>query len=157
MLRSLIHNFFSRKSVFITSLFIFVFFSQLCCYYFEELRERRNKAETDLDFVCKNIPIPIDYIAVSSDKSLDIDKAVVTRRFKSKVSCELARNHFFTYFIDMGWNREQMEVEQSRGGMDSLDFIFRNDDYVIWIWCQNDVPDEAQKQIGISCSWGLRK
>jgi hypothetical protein len=157
MLKKWFSIFFVRRSAFLTVMLVCILLSQVSCLSScQELRERRNKAEADLDDICKNIPIPNDFIAVSSDKSLDIEKVAIFRRFKSNASCEVARKHFFTYFIDKGWNREQMKVEQTRGGMESLDFIFRNDDRVVWVACQNDVDDEAEKQIVVSCSWGLR-
>ena len=146
----------NMKCSFFRLVLAFVLLSQVSCSLFQEMRERRDKAEAELEVICKNIPIPNDYKAVSSDKSLDLGKVAIFRRFRSNASCEAARKHFFTYFLDKGWNREQMEVEQTRGGMESLDFIFRNDDRVVWVACQNDVEEEAEKQIVVSCSWGLR-
>ena len=138
-------------------LFVFVLLVQFSCNYLQKMNELRDKAEADLDVICKNIPIPHDFIAAKSDKTLDVGKVVISREFRSNASCEVVKNHFFEHFITLGWNRDRMEVEQSRGGMESLDFIFRDADYLVWVSCQSDVQKEAAKQIGISCSWGLRK
>jgi hypothetical protein len=133
-----------------------IILSQLSCSYFQGLRERRNKAEAELEAICDKIPIPNNFVAVSSDKTLDVGKVAIFRRFSTSASCEAARQGFFTHFLNEGWSPNQMEIEQSRGGMKSLDFIFRNNDYVVWVACQNDVSDESDKQITLSCSWGLR-
>lgn len=133
-----------------------ILLSQISCAYFKELRAHRNKAEADLDAICKNIPIPSDFVEADSEKSLDIEKVAIFKNYRSYSTCDVVGEHFRNYFIEKGWNREQIKVRQSRGGMETLDFDFRDGEYLISVACQNDVKDEARKQIGLSCSWGLR-
>ena len=150
-------NFSVAKFYFLLKIFLLSFVvSQISCSSFQDLSEQRNKAEIALAVICEKLPIPSDFVDIGSDKTLDLGKVVITRRFKSKKSCEFVRENFFSHFIKEGWKRDQMTEEQSRGGMESLDSIFRDNDNVVWVACQNDIDDKNEKQIIVSCSWGLK-
>lgn len=123
----------------------------------QKLDTSKNKTLVELESICENIPIPNNYTFVNSEKSVDIGKVAVFKNFKSNDSCENTKEHFFNYFINSGWDRNRMEVEQTRGGMITLDFTFRTKNYVVNVSCQNDVAENSEKQIGFSCSWGLLK
>lgn len=112
---------------------------------------------TDLESICQNISIPNNYKSISSEKTVDFGKVAIFRRFVSKDSCENTKEYFFNYFINSGWERSLMKVEQNHGGMPTLDFSFRTKEYVIVISCENDITENSEKQIEISCSWGLLK
>jgi hypothetical protein len=133
-----------------------VFFCSTSCSYFRELQLRGNKAEVDLDTICKKMPPPQDFIETDSNKTVDIAKVAFFKHYKSRSACKIIGNHYRDYFLREGWDKDRMKEEQSGGGMRTLDFIFRDGEYVVWVECQNDVNDDAEKQISVSCSWGLR-
>src|SRR5687767_14674553 len=120
------------RFIFLRCLFICIFLSQVSCFSnFQELREQRDKAETDLEAICKNIPIRSDFTEVDSEKTLHIRKVVIFTNYKSDATCKAVGEHFRNYFIGESWDSNRMQVRQSRGGMKTLDFDIRNDEYLI--------------------------
>jgi hypothetical protein len=134
----------------------FILLIQISCAQVKELNEKRVKADADLTVICDNLPIPENFSAGKSEKNRDIKKVVLFRHFKSNESCKSAGEHFRNYFIDQGWNKDLMKVTQMGGGMGVLDYEFRQDEYVVSIECEHPTAsDDANKEIVISCSWGL--
>jgi hypothetical protein len=135
----------------------FILLMQISCARVERLNEKRDQADADLTAICDNLPIPENFSAVGSEKSRDIQKVAIFRKFKSGESCRSAGEHFRRYFISQGWNKDQMRVNQTRGGMTTLDYDFRNGDYVVSVECEHPTArDDANKTFSISCSWGLK-
>jgi hypothetical protein len=134
---------------------LFILLTQISCSYFQELKQKRDQAEADLDVICKNIPIPKTFNEVNSEKTLDIKKVVIFRKYKSNDPCKLSGEYFKNYFIEQGWNRDRMKATQQYGSMKLMDFEFRNADYVVSIECPNEGSDYDEKDILVACSWGL--
>jgi hypothetical protein len=134
----------------------FILSIQISCAQIKELNEKRDKADADLTVICDKLPIPENFSTGKSEKTRDIKKVAIFRRFKSNESCKSAGEHFRNHFIDQGWNKDQMKVTQMWGGMGVLDYEFRKDEYVVSIECEHPTAsDDANKEIVISCSWGL--
>src|SRR5205809_1083882 len=114
----------------------FIVLMQVSCAQIEQLNEKRDKADTDLTAICQNLPIPENFSAGKLEKTRDIKKVVIFRHFNSTEPCNPAGEHFRRYFIDQGWNKEQMKVTQLGGGMGVLDYEFRKDEYVVSIECE---------------------
>ena len=120
----------------------------------EELSENRIRADADLTVICKNLSIPNNFISLDSTKNQGVKSVVIFRRFKSNSTCESAGEHFRRYFINQRWSKDLMEVEQSSGGMGTLDYNFRNGDYLVSVECEHPTAyDNADKKFVISCSW----
>jgi hypothetical protein len=135
----------------------FILLLQISCLQIEERNEQRDKADADLTAICQNLPIPESFAAGKSEKTRDIRKVVIFRRFNSNDSCKSAGELFRNYFMDQGWNKDQMKVTQMRGGMGVLDYEFRKDEYVVSVECEHPTAsDDANKIFVISCSWGLK-
>jgi hypothetical protein len=156
MLKPVFFKVFVGRYASLTGLLIFILLTQISCSYFQELKEERKKAESELTVICKNILIPSDFVEIDSEKHLDVSKVAIFKSYKSTSTCKVAEEHFRKYFIGEGWDPNQMQVRQRRGGMKMINFDFRNREYLVSVECQNDVDDEAEKQIVVSCSWGLR-
>lgn len=119
-------------------------------------REQLEKARTDLEKICKNLPVPPDLIETGSEKTVDVAKVVFFRRFKTRSKCEPAGKFFRDHFLGMGWDEKQMTSEISGGGMKTLDFDFRNEEYLVSVECQTDNVLDRERVVVIGCSWGLR-
>lgn len=137
-------------------LILTILVSQFACFSnWKELSNQRNKAKSDLKTICDNIRVPNEFEKLNTEDTAGIKKVALFRRYKSKDSCNKTKDYFFEYFIDKGWDRSRMKSEQTGGGIETIEFMFPKDEYDITVACQNDVPDYEEKQIIISCTWGL--
>jgi hypothetical protein len=150
-------NFIAKHTAVTITIFIFILLIQTACSSrLFATREERNKAEADLDSICNRLSVPDKFTYINSEKHLDIGKVAIFKKYKAEMSCKDAGEHFRNYFLEQGWNREQMSERVSKGGMSTIDFDFRNNDYLVSIACERAVAENANKQFWISCSWGLR-
>lgn len=130
--------------------------TQTACQYLQEQKAQREKVQADLAAICEKIRLPDNFSPTDSTKNTDVSRIIFFRNFKSVSACDDIGRHFQNYFIEIGWDRGRMETRLTRGGMETLDFDFRHDDYLISVECQNDVKPSLEKKIVLSCSWGFR-
>jgi len=144
----------TRRTLFFSFLFGSVFL--ISCEGINEMNQRRETAKIDLSNLESEVPPPPAGVYLRSEHTSDIGRVVNFRTFKSQASCDLLHGFYRDYFISKGWDVNRMSQRQSRGGMDSIDFDFRDSEYLISVSCQSDVREEDEKQITIMYSWGFR-
>jgi hypothetical protein len=138
------------------SLMVFVLVLLSSCSYFRDFGVRRDKAAEALSNICERIPILDGFVLRNSTRKVDLEMVVYTKNYGSTESCDLIQKSLTSHFIGEGWDANRMSAEENGGGLRTSDFLFRNEDYVVWVACEKYVPTNAERQITISCSWGLR-
>jgi hypothetical protein len=144
----------SRIKILLTGVVVLLLsFSGSCLY--GRSSEEREKAKADLERLCNSLPIPKELRKETSRQSVDFGKVVFSNDYRTNLDCDAVGDVFRNHFVAHGWDVNRMTTRWNYGGMKTLGFDFRDADYVVSVECQTDVSSDAQKHVGIYCSWGL--
>ena len=89
-----------------------------------------------------------DYLTeTDSSTTIDLGKVVYFKIYRSNAKCESAGQ--FSYFLAQGWDKDRMTPRINKGGMKTISFDFRRDDYLVNVECQTDAIVEDQKKVVI--------
>jgi hypothetical protein len=143
-----------RLSPVTLSLFVFIAAFSTACN-FAKMNQRQREVEADLKKICEPLTIPGAAKLADKPISRDINKVVVWKEFRSDLSCPAIGELFRQYFMGLNWDPNMMSSEQSRGGMETLDYDFRQGEYLVSVECERGKANDANKEVVVSCSWGL--
>jgi len=135
--------------------FIIALITAFVCIGCQGTIDRRDAAEVDLTKICKELPLPPRLVSLRSRTTRDLSKVAIFRDMVTDSECADIGDHFTKYFISKDWDKSRMKTALEGGGMKSMEYSYRDNEYLVSVECEAEPRDPQVRKLEISCSWGL--